>query len=199
MDQPVFFPIDDKDLAFFRAITQETGNLFFRLISFHIIDREATVSDPLYGESKNLKFIDFNVRAQTSIAPKKAELTPFGLDEKRDLVVNVDVGTLLYGTGPTATGQPRGEFSKEAGGFPVPKIGDELTVDSELYKITEMSNIDYFAHQERNLTYSYACMRQRDRSVADTELVNPANPAGASQHVQNTEAEWFPGSEDEDK
>lgn len=175
MSDPVFLP-PAKELAFFRNITKEVASLFLREIEVHVIDRDETKHDELYGESKNHKHIHYHVRAQVELTPKKAVLKKFGLDEPRDLMVHIDVGLLE--------------------GLQEPDTGDLMTIDGEHYKVLDRYAVDYFGHQEQHLTWAYMCNRRRERSVDDTQPVDPQNPAGETTLPTHTEQEWFPGAEE---
>lgn len=168
---PFFTP---KDLDFFRGITLETSDLFFREIEVKLLKRSGLTVDDLYGETKNLSYDTYHVRAQVELTPKKATLKKFGLNEERDLMVTVDVGVL-----------DREEL-------PVPDVGDLVIVQGENYKILDFFKADYFWHQEDNLTVVLMCERFHPRSVDDTELTDPYNPAGPSE-VENYYDEDFPG------
>lgn len=190
-----------SDIDFMRSITQEVSDLFFREIEVFPIDREATVVDSLYGESKNRKFRpSFFVRAQVELTPKKAVLTKFGLDEPRDLMINMDAGVLKRGTGVITKGQIEALYSTASGGFPVPDVGDILVVQDEKYEVLDNIKIDYFWHSESNLTYTLMCNRYRgdkdNRSVADEVPVDPvANPTGPTQVPTYTTETDFPGED----
>lgn len=177
MADPVFF-LPTKDLQFLRDITFEAGTLFLREIEVGIINRDTTAVDTLYGEAKNIEFQTYKIRALVEIMPKKAKLIKFGLDEDRDLLVYVDVGTL----------QKSGEIQ--------PQIGDYLLIEGERYKILETQALDYYAHQEQNFSFGYACNRYRERSIDDSVLVDESNPAGPTTKPVQTEKEWFPGAEE---
>lgn len=155
-----------KDLNFFKAITADVADLFLREVEFRVIDRNATVVDPQYTESKNIKYISFMARAQMDIKPKKTKLTKFGIDEARDLIVTVEASILSRGD------------DNFPNGFPIPGEGDLIMVVGDLYEIMDQQEMDYWWHSETNFTYAFFLNRLRERSINDNVLVDPMNPAG---------------------
>lgn len=195
------FFIDDTDLDFFREITMEASDLFFREIEVHFLDRERTKYDPLYGESLNMVFVQpYRVRATVELTPKKAELIKAGLDEPRDFdepaLVSIDVGVLKRGSGPMADVGMEDPYATERGGFPAPEPGDQFMIEGEMYKILTQQNRDYFWHTEEHLTYMFSCERQRPRSIEDSVPVEPdVNPDGPRHTPSHAIESEFPGED----
>jgi len=179
-----------SDISFYQHIGEEAASLYFREVKVMLIDRDKIEVDPMYGESKNLKYKSYNIRAQMVINPKKTELTKFGLDDVRDLVVNIPTALFDRGTGE------EGQYTTLSGGFPVPEEGDLFILEQEEFKIMDITKIDYFWHTEKNLTFSFACLRRRPRAVDDANLVDENNIAGPKA-VPRYSNNAFPGSEND--
>jgi hypothetical protein len=179
-----------SDINFYKRVSLEVANLYFREMKVHLIDRERTVVDPLYGESKNIHYTDFNIRAQCIIDPKKTVLTNYGLDDHRDLIVNIPKSVFEEGTGA------EGDYPMSLGGFPLPLEGDIFILEDEWFRVMDETKIDYFWHEDKNLTHSFSCLRKRDRSVTDDVPVDENNTAGPTAVPKYTD-EAFPGEEDE--
>jgi hypothetical protein len=158
--------LGQKDHDFFKSLTAEVSDLFFREVEIRVIDRDSTVVDPLYTESKNIKYKKFSVRAQLDIRPKQTTLKKFGLDEDRQLIVTIESSVLT-----------RGDESYPDG-FPVPSEGDLMIVEGEAYEVMDEQRVDYWWHTESAFTHLFSLVRLRDRSIADQKPVDPANPAG---------------------
>ena len=167
MSDPKF--LSPKDLNFFKDMTAEVADTFFREVEFFIIDRDSTVVDPQYTESKNIKYKSFKVRAQMDIKPKKAKLTKFGIDAHRDMVVTVESSVFERGN----------EDYPE--GFPVPSPGDVVLITGSKYEVMDAQDIDFWWHTETAFTYMFTLNKLRDRSINDEQLVDPANPAGPTE------------------
>lgn len=167
MADPKF--LSQRDLNFFKSMTAEVADMFFREVEFFIIDRENTVVDPEYTESKNIKYKSFSVRAQMDIKPNKAALKKFGIDETRDVMITVEKAVFERGN------------EDYPDGFPVPGPGDLAVIVGVKYKIMDDQEVDYWWHTETPFTHVFTLNRLRDRSIKDDELVDPANPAGPTQ------------------
>lgn len=167
MTAPTF--LSEKDQAFYKGLTAEVADLFLREVEVRIIDRDNTIVDPQYTESKNIKYKSYTVRCQMDIRPKKTKLTKFGIDEARDLIITIESAVLERGN----------EDYPE--GFPVPGPGDVVLVTGDAYEIMDQQDVDFWWHTETAFTYMFTLNRLRDRSIEDSELVDPANPAGPTQ------------------
>jgi hypothetical protein len=181
----------EKDLGFFRSVTKEAAHIFLRELHFHLIDRERTVKDKLYGEAKNIHYVDYWVRGKVEILPKKSILTKFGITEPRDLLVFVDVGVIKEGTGD-ADGEDN-RFARDNGGYPTPKEGDVIIVEGEPNIIVDVQKHDYYWHLEEHLTFMFGCNRKPERSINDALLVDEENVAGPSETPYYDD--YFPGEE----
>ncbi len=190
--QQFFTPV--SDINFFRQITLEASDLFFREIEFRV-PRDPVRVDKLYGEAKNIEYDVFLARAQTELTPKKATLTKFGLNEERSLMISIDTGIFKRGTGPTPEGEPRQPFCEEDGGYPIPDVGTLVVVQGDVHKITDNIPEDYFWHTEDHLSYTLFAIRYHDRSIDDAQLVDPENPAGPREVPTYHEHTDFPGED----
>jgi hypothetical protein len=164
MTRPTF--LQDKDMTFYQGLTAEVADMFFREVEFRVIDRDKTVVDPQYTESKNIKYKSFVVRCQMDIKPKITKLTKFGIDEARDMMITVE--PIMF---------TRGD-ENYPNGFPIPSEGDVVVITGDAYEIMDSQEVDYWWHTENAFTYMFTLNRLRDRSINDETLIDPANPAG---------------------
>jgi len=176
------------DINFYNKISVEAAALYFRELEVWVIDRDKTVVDQLYGESKNIYYTPYAVRAQCVINPKKTDLTKWGLDDNRDLIVNIPTAVINAGSGE------EGDYPSVAGGYPLPQEGDVFILEGEEFRVMDETKIDYFWHTEANLGFSFSCIRQRPRSVDDAVLVDEDNIAGPKE-IPIYNGDDFPGAE----
>ena len=136
---PLFVP--KRDMQFVRNNHAELHRLAFAPIRLHKRNRAVGSYDPLYKEERVEDYLSgevYDIPAFVRIQPQQAELTRFGIAEKRDIRVQFSTEVLQDGFLPP--GEPK------AIPFPWPEVGDFVLLQGELYVLTDIRPMDYFGN-----------------------------------------------------